>query len=228
MINNSLSINEINEFQQILLSWFYTHQRHFPWRETLDPFHILIAEKLLQKTHVSDKLIRAYGLIIEKYPTSKLLANADVNDLITIMAALGLHYRAKELIQLANAIENEYFGVIPKDYKLILQLPGVGEYSARAILSFAFGLDIAIVDTNVARFLFRVFGIDMPIPANPARKKLLIDLASTLLPIGKARDFNLAILDLTAALCKIQNPECNSCPIRTLCFYFDRVQKQDD
>jgi len=129
-----------------------------------------------------------------------------------------LHYRAQEITKLAAAIETRYQGKLPKDYKELLSLPGVGEYAARAVLSFAYEENIAIIDTNVARFLFRVFGIDLPMPANPARKKFLIELATSVLPKRRSRDFNLAVLDLCAAICKPQHPVCIKCPINQVCF----------
>jgi A/G-specific adenine glycosylase len=157
MINNQLSTKSIEELQQSLLSWFYPNQRYFPWRESRNPYHILIAEKLLQQTSVGERVINAYISIINKYPDIKGLSNADITNLASYIMPLGLVYRAKELVHLANVIMDKYSGKIPNNYKLLIQLPGIGEYSGRAILSFAFGMDIAIVDTNVSRILFHLF-----------------------------------------------------------------------
>jgi A/G-specific adenine glycosylase len=220
MINNHLSAEEIKSLQQLLLFWFVSNQRHFPWRESRNPFHILIAEKLLQQTSVGDRVIIAYCSIIKQYPDSKSLANANSNNLKEFVNPLGLNYRSEELINLASVLEKKYFGKIPDKYELLIQLPGVGEYSARAILSFAYGFDVAVVDTNVARFLIRVFGIDIPMPSNPARKKMLLDLATSLIPTGRSREYNLAVLDLCALLCKIKNPHCDRCPINQICFHY--------
>ena len=222
-----LSQNDVVDLQHRLLDWFHVHKRVFPWRETSNPFHILIAEKLLQQTSVGDRVVNAYLSIVTNYPDPKALANARVEELIGIVAPLGLHYRAQELINLASAIENQFSGNLPNDYKSLMKLPGVGEYSARAVLSFAHDQNIAIVDTNVARVLFRIFGITTPMPANPARKRFLIDLATSLLPDGKSRPFNFALLDLSAIICKIQNPTCDSCPISKHCFYFKKTYLQD-
>jgi A/G-specific adenine glycosylase len=100
---------------------------------------------------------------------------------------------------------------------MLIALPGVGDYSARAVLSFAFGEDVPIVDTNVARFLYRLCGLPGPMPANPARKRSLIELAGELVPAGRAKEFNLAILDLCAQICRPKNPLCTDCPVNLYC-----------
>lgn len=215
-----LSQDEITELQNDLLDWFRDNSRDFPWRKTSNTFHILIAEKLLQQTSAGDRVVNAYLSIVTKYPNPKALSSASIEELNKIVEPLGLHYRAQELINLASAIENQFSGNIPNEYKSLMKLPGVGEYSARAVLSFGYNQNIAIVDTNVARVLFRVFGIALPMPANPARKKYLLDLATSLIPDGKSRDFNFAILDFSAIICKPKNPACLSCPISKYCFYF--------
>jgi len=220
MNNYFLSQNEITALQNVLLDWFRDNSRNFPWRKTSNPFHILIAEKLLQKTSVGEKVVNAYLLIVTKYPSPKALSNAKIEELNQIIGPLGLHYRAKEIINLAIAIESQFFGKLPEDYKSLIKLPGVGDYSARAVLSFGYNQNIAIVDTNVARVLFRVFGIMLPKPTNPARKKYLIDLATSLIPEGRSREFNFAILDFSAKICKPKNPACQICPISKFCFYF--------
>lgn len=217
-----LNQTEINDLQERLLSWFQDNRRDFPWRKTSDPFHILIAEKLLQQTSAGDRVVNAYLKIVTKYPNSNALSSARIEELNEIVAPLGLHYRAQELINLASAVRSQFSGILPNEYKSLMKLPGVGEYSARAVLSFGFNQNIAIVDTNVARVLFRVFGITLPMPTNPARKKYLIDLATTMIPEGKSKEFNFALLDFSAIICKPKNPACYSCPINKYCFYFNK------
>lgn len=218
-MKNILNQEKIKELQQMLLGWFEENQRFFPWRESRNPYHIMIAEKLLQQTSAGGRIVTAYLAIMNKFPDSQSLSNANLCELKSIVAPLGLHYRAEELLQLARAVQSEYQGKIPKDIKELLALPGIGEYTARAILSFAYEEDVAIIDTNVARFLFRVFGLELPMPANPARKRVLIDLATSILPSGNSRDFNLAILDLCAAICKPKVPYCEKCPVQLVCFF---------
>lgn len=208
---------DVKEIQDHLLNWFEMNSRDFPWRHTKKPYHIIIAEKLLQQTIARSYVIEAYEAIITRYPTPKDLANAKISDLQKIIKPLGLTYRANELIIMANEILEEHGGKIPKDLNDLLTLTGVGDYSARAILAFAYNEDVPIVDTNVARFIHRILGLDESIPTNPARSKKLRDYAKGLLPQGKSRKFNFAVLDLCAAVCKPRNPECFICPIKNKC-----------
>jgi A/G-specific adenine glycosylase len=206
-------------FQQRLLTWYSQNGRRFPWRETADPYAILIAEKLLQQTQARESVISAYQALLSTYPSPGALAKANLADVRAIVQPLGLAYRAAELIGLAASLVSLYDGVIPDSLVALMALPGVGDYSARAVLSFAFGYDVAIVDTNVARIFYRVFGIPGPMPSNPARKRSLIDLATALLPAGQARQFNLALLDLGALICTPRAPDCEVCPVLKYCDY---------
>jgi len=207
------------EFQECLLAWFEKAQRDFPWRSQSDPYATLIAEKLLQQTAVRDVVVEAYRLLLHQYPTPKHLAEATVSDLEKIIQPLGLSYRAKELHVAAHELITRHNGEVPRSLKELLALTGVGDYSARAVLSFAFMEDVPVVDTNVARFLYRFYGIPGSLPANPARKKSLIDMAETLIPAGQSKKFNLGILDLCAQICRPTTPSCTECPVRVYCTY---------
>lgn len=217
--------SKIVEIQSRLLEWFQTNGRSFPWRETQDPYKILLVEKLLQQTSVRADLIQAYRELLIAFPTVEKLAQANIGDVQKIILPLGLLYRAKEIIGLAQEIIARYNGNIPPDFQSLMGLPGIGDYSARAILCFAFGEEVAIVDINVARILFRVFSLPGKFPANPARKKFLLELATLLIPRYKARDFNLAVLDLGALICKSINPSCLTCPILPTCNFGQNVKK---
>ena len=206
-------------FQQHLLAWYSQNGRRFPWRETSDPYAILIAEKLLQQTQARESVISAYQALLTIYPSPQMLARANPADVIAIVQPLGLAYRAAELIGLAEGLVSLHDGVVPDNLSALMALTGVGDYSARAVLSFAFGYDVAVVDTNVARIFYRVFGIPGRMPSNPARKRSLIDLATALLPVGQARQFNLALLDLGALVCTPRAPDCESCPVLQYCAY---------
>jgi len=209
----------IGRIQRNLLGWFKENHRSFPWRKTKDPYKILIAEKLLQQTGVTEQLVSAYHKIIRLYPTVESLSNAHSKALRQIIAPLGFSYRADELPRLAKTIVRIQQGRVPRSLDDLLDLPGVGDYTARAILSFAYDEDVPVVDTNIARLLHRVFGIAGPMPSNPARKRQLIDMATALVPKGKSRDFNLAALDLCASICTARQPNCAECPIREECDY---------
>lgn len=214
-----LSSEEISSLQRQLLLWFESNQRDFPWRHTRNPYIVLIAEKLLQQTAARDSVIEAFLTLATRYPTPVALSEAGIEDLEEVFFPLGFHYRAQELKRLGAALVQQFAGVVPKNEKELKELPGVGEYAARAVMSFCYGEDVSIVDTNVARFLYRLFGIPGAIPSNPARKKWLIELASALIPAGQSREFNLAILDLCALVCLPKDPKCTICPVRQYCSY---------
>lgn len=207
------------ELQERLLAWFSANNREFPWRNTRDPYAVLIAEKLLQQTAATPVVVRAYEMLYSRYPHPEALLQANLDVLRNILLPLGFHYRAQELVRLAAALVEKYSGAVPSDLHSLKSLPGVGEYIARAIQSFAYDQDVAIVDTNVARFLFRVYGIEKPLPPNPARSKAIIALATELIPHSKGRDFNFAVLDLCASICLPRKPKCTNCPIQLYCLY---------
>lgn len=206
-------------FQNALLAWYECHRRRFPWRRKRDPYAILIAEKLLQQTAAREVVVGAYKQILRQYPTPRRLANARVLDIEEIIRPLGFLYRAKELQALGRELVARHRGQAPRTLNELLALPGVGDYAARAVLSFAYGEDVPIVDTNVARFLYRVYGIEGRMPSNPARKKSLIELAATLVPSGRSKEWNLAILDLCAMVCTPAKPKCAICPVKKYCVY---------
>jgi A/G-specific adenine glycosylase len=212
-----------SELQESLLNWYAVNRRDFPWRNTSDPFEILLAEKLLQQTKVRSTVVSIYTKLLDLYPTIRALAMANVEDLRVIIKPLGLTYRAAEIKSMATEIIEIHKGQVPSNLKDLLALTGVGDYCARAVLSFAYYQRVPIVDTNIARFLHRLCGIEKPLPANPARKKYLRDLATQLLPESKSRDFNFAILDLCALVCKPQSPTCSQCPVRAFCAHNQKI-----
>lgn len=209
----------IDNIQKKMLEWFADNERSFPWRRTMDPYKVLVAEKLLQQTAATEKVVAAYEELIRLYPTIKALSKARPATLRRLIRPLGFVYRAEELPRLARDLLDRHGGKIPTDLSDLLRLPGVGDYSARAVLSFAYGHDIPVVDTNVARFLHRVYGITKRLPSNPARNKQLIDMASALIPKGRSKGYNLAVLDLCSLICKPHHPQCSECPVRECCIY---------
>ena len=208
-----------SKLQKSLLDWYTANRRDFPWRNTNNPFEVLLAEKLLQQTKARDIVASIYTNLLAKYPTAQVLMNASVEELREIIQPLGLAYRASEIKQMAAEIVELYGGEVPPNLEELLNLAGVGDYCARAVLSFAYNQNVPIVDTNVARLLHRLCGIEEPLPANPARKKYLRCLATQLLPENTVRDFNLAVLDLCASVCTSQNPKCHTCPLQEFCAY---------
>ena len=217
------SDGERKEYQTRILAWFENEARDFPWRRLRDPYAILVAEKLLQQSAARLRTSAAFEEIIRLYPAPAALADAEPAILESIIAPLGLKYRAGELRLLGQALVERHGGVVPLDLAGLLALPGIGDYAARAVLSFAYGQDVPVVDVNVARLLYRVFGISGPLPPNPARNRQLTQIAGSLVPAGKSRDYNLAVLDLCASLCVSGIPRCTQCPISSLCHYGQRA-----
>lgn len=202
-----------------LVKWYNENHRDYPWRNTNDPYSILIAEKLLQQTSVNENVIKVYNHILSKYPNTRSLSCAEPDDLIPIVAPLGLNYRAYELVKLARVIVERYGGEIPDNLARLIELPGIGEYIARAILCFSYGHDVPIVDTNISRLVYRIFGWQGKMPSNPARVRRLIIQVEKFMVKGKAKIINLAMLDLCSSICSIKEPNCLICPISNECQY---------
>lgn len=207
------------KFSRPLLKWFETDGRDFPWRHTNDPYKVLLAEKLLQQTSVRKALIDLYLYLVKKYPNPSHLADADIQELTEMIHPLGLQYRARDLVLMAKDIKEKFGGHVPDSLSSLLSIYGVGDYSARAVLSFAYGQTMPVVDTNVARILYRVFAIQGKFPQNPARKRQLLELAGELVPPNKSKEFNWAMIDLGALICLPSKPLCHKCPLNKICAF---------
>lgn len=206
---------------QLLLKWFAENKRAFPWRETSDPYKVLMAEILLRKTDAG-KVSTIYDHFVRKYPGFEALVNADAKELEQFLRPLGLYRRrTKELIDLAQIMTTEYHGEIPRSREELLKLPGVGDYIANAVLCFAFGEDLPLLDTNIGRVAIRVFSFK-------SEKKRVRDdpemwqMVHRIVPKRRARDFNFAVLDLAAKVCIPRKPKCLVCPINLICDYCSR------
>lgn len=195
-----------------LLRWWRDHRRALPWRETSDPFRVLLAEVLLQRTPWW-KVARAYETLLARWPTPEALASAPLGDLVEVVRPLGLLSRAPRIRDLAAAVARR--GGVPAVEAELRELPGVGEYVARAVRSFAFRTGDALVDSVSGRVLRRVFGL--PHEGEPARDPALWVLARAVVGRARAAHVNWAILDLGAALCKPKRPRCPECPLAGHC-----------
>ena len=205
-----------------LLKWFYKHQRsHYPWRHTANPFHILIAETLLQRTR-ADQVEPIYLRFLDTYPAPSHLASANENDICELIHPLGLAWRGKNLKQTAIDIQEKFHGKIPSKRNELLQIKGIGEYIADCILYQVFKKRRSIIDSNVIRIIGRLYGLEFN--AESRRKKIFRKLADDLLPPRAFRNFNLALLDLGALVCN-RTPTCKKCPINTHCNYFKELEK---
>jgi A/G-specific adenine glycosylase len=202
-------------FRRALLAWYRRNGRDLPWRRTDDPYHILVSEVMLQQTQV-DRVLPKYHEWLGKYPSLSALATAREDDVAETWRPLGYNIRPRRLQAIARESVARYGGQLPSDRQTLLSFKGIGEYTAGAIRSFAFRERAAIVDTNVARVLFRVF-VGRGNPKAHAMKKHLWAVSETLVPRKQAFDFNQALMDLGATVCAARNPKCESCPMKSLC-----------
>jgi A/G-specific adenine glycosylase len=202
-------------FRRRLLEWYRRNGRDLPWRRTSDPYHILVSEVMLQQTQV-DRVLPKYHEWLEKYPSLRALAEAPERDVTETWRPLGYNIRPRRLHAIARESVERYGGELPSDEATLRSFKGIGEYTAGAVMSFAFGQRAAILDTNVARVLFRVF-VGRGEPKAHAMKRHLWDVSRAVLPHRHVFDFNQALMDFGATLCTARKPKCLVCPMRTCC-----------
>ena len=214
---------EVMDFTYILLAWYQENRRALPWRETRDPYTIWVSEIILQQTRVAqgyDYFVR----FMERFPNVEALAAATEDEVLKCWQGLGYYSRARNLYAAARQIVG--LGAFPNNYESIRRLKGVGDYTAAAIASFAFGLPHAVVDGNVFRVLSRYFGVEEPIETGRGRKYFAA-LAQELLPEGKAADYNQAVMDFGAMQCVPKSPKCGCCPLAGGCVALRDGRVQD-
>ncbi len=211
--------------QQKLLQWFHKNQRPLPWRKHYRPYEVWISEIMLQQTQVETAL-PYFKRWIKQFPNIESLAESDERKVLKVWEGLGYYSRARNLHQSAKAVMDKYSGAFPENYEDILALQGIGEYTAGAIASIAFNQDKPIVDGNVLRVLSRVYAIDKPIDVSE-NKKIFWQLEENLIPKGRARFFNQALMELGALVCTKQNPSCKLCPIHDFCAAFKQDKVED-
>jgi A/G-specific adenine glycosylase len=207
-------------FRQRLLTWYRRHGRDLPWRKTDDPYHILVSEIMLQQTQV-DRVLPKYAEWLQKYPSFDALATAPEHEVTETWYPLGYNIRPRRLQSIAREAVAKYGGELPSDHETLLSFKGIGEYTAGAIRSFAFHQRAAILDTNVARVLFRVF-VATGNPKSHAVKRHLWSLSETLVPKRHVFDFNQALMDFGAMVCVARNPKCLVCPMSRSCRSYQR------
>lgn len=202
-------------FRATLLRWYRAHGRDLPWRRTDDPYHILVSEVMLQQTQV-DRVLPKYHEWLGKYPSLAALAEADVADVTETWRPLGYNIRPRRLHDIARESVEKYGGSLPSDEETLLSFKGIGRYTAGAILSFAFRQRAAILDTNVARVLYRVF-VGRGDPKGHATTRHLWAVSEALVPRRHVFDFNQALMDFGAMLCTARAPQCDACPMARFC-----------
>ncbi len=210
------SVEEVESFRQKLLDWFYKCGRDYPWRNTDDPFKVLIAEIMLRRTK-ADQVKPVYEMIFSKYPDVESLAKANKNAIQEIMYPLGLRWRNAAFSLVAEELVGKYHGKVPETRLELISLPGVGDYVAGAVLSIGYGKREWIVDSNIVRLFKRYFGVRTS--REGRRDKHMVEMAKIYVSRGDSRKANLAVLDFAALVCKYKNPACNNCLLHEDCKY---------
>jgi A/G-specific adenine glycosylase len=204
-----------NSLTAALLAWYGVARRDLPWRHTTDPYSIWVSEIMLQQTQVST-VIPYYARFLARFPTVVALAEATLDEVLVLWQGLGYYARARSLHKAARLVHGQYQGIIPADLASFRALPGVGDYTAGAVLSIAFGQDVPAIDGNVVRVLCRLCDYDQD-PGQAAGKRVLRSYATALLPLGQAGTFNQAMMELGATICLPRNPRCDVCPLAGRC-----------
>jgi len=202
-------------FHNILINWYLQNKRDLPWRNTTNPYQIWLSEIMLQQTRVAQGMPYFFSFT-EEFPTVFNLAKANEEQVLKLWQGLGYYSRARNLHKTAQYIANELNGVFPDNYKDLLKLKGVGEYTAAAIASFSYNEAVPVVDGNVFRVLSRYFGIESDITL-PATKKEFTELAFELMPKDNPAIFNQAIMEFGALQCVPKSPDCSVCVFNTSC-----------
>jgi A/G-specific adenine glycosylase len=209
------SPGQLLALQRKLLAWFGSHQRDLPWRRDRDPYHIWVSEVMLQQTQVAT-VVPYFERFLAAFPTVADLAAADEAEVLRLWEGLGYYRRARHLHQAARQLVQAYPGALPPDPGLWRQLPGVGRYILGAVLSQAFDLPLPIVEANSQRVLCRLFGQRRDPRRGPTRRWLW-QVAAELLPRRQAGDFNQALMELGALVCRPAAPDCPACPLARHC-----------
>jgi A/G-specific adenine glycosylase len=215
-----LSDPVLRRFRRRLLTWYRSKGRKLPWRGSRDPYRVLVSEIMLQQTQV-ERVKGYYRRFLRQYPTFDDLAAAPEPAVRESWEGLGYYARARNLHATARIVVAEHGGRLPADSQVIRRLPGIGRYTAGAVLSIAYGQGEPILDTNAARVLARVFAVRVR-GGKSALQRRLWEVAARVTPATAAGDFNQAIMDLGATVCRPRNPDCRACPVRRDCAAHNR------
>lgn len=207
----------MQQFRAALVAWFRREARDYPWRRTHDPYAVLVSEVMLQQTQIATVLGRGYFVRwMEQFPDVTTLAGAREEEILKAWEGLGYYSRARNLQRAARVVLEQHGGKFPDSLGGIVALPGVGRYTAGAVLSFAFNRPAPIVDGNVARVLARLFHFEEPINT-PSGQRTLWQWAEALLDAKHPRDYNSALMELGQRVCTPRRPACDECPVRNHC-----------
>ena len=204
--------------QEALLHWFAENGRDLPWRSTYLPYHIWISEIMLQQTQM-ERVIVYFKRWLDRFPDIADLATAREQEVLRLWEGLGYYSRARNLLKTADLLCRRHGGALPEDHGALLRLPGIGRYTAGAIMSLAFNRDHPVVDANVERLFARLFNLAAPVKEKQTHD-FIWQRAAELIPQGKARFFNQALMELGALVCLPRSPRCDGCPVRDHCEAF--------
>ncbi|MCX7718087.1 MAG: A/G-specific adenine glycosylase [Candidatus Sumerlaeaceae bacterium] len=205
-------------FSRRLVRWYRRQKRALPWRETSDPYAILVSEVMLQQTTVAT-VLGYYARFLSRFPTVRDLAEAPEDELLAVWSGLGYYRRARNLQAAARVIMAQHAGRVPQTLEALMALPGIGRYTAGAIMSFAFNKPSPIVETNSARVLARLFCVRAPVKS-PATVRQLWHIAEQILPPNNPREHNYALMELGSLACRPSQPDCVLCPVSEFCAAF--------
>jgi A/G-specific adenine glycosylase len=209
--------------EQLLSMWFETNGRDFPWRNTKNPFHILIAEMLLRRT-TATAVARVYPRFIRRFDTPESLVRSRLSTIEKHVASLGLQkLRAQHLKETARKLVSNYNDEVPSNFKELYDMPGVGRYVASAVLNFAFGKAISLVDGNIVHLISRVFDIEFEGPADDEAWSFMESFGSN----AQHSVFYWSIIDLVATVCIRSSPRCSVCPLKQICSWNKKREEQD-
>lgn len=211
------------ELINCLLRWWRKSGRKYPWRREKDPYKVLIAELMLQRTR-ADQVLAVYPSFLRRFPTVRALAEASPEEVRNFFNRLGLVWRSENVKRLGEVLEKNFGGRVPDTREKLLSLPGVGEYVADAVLASLYGKNVAAVDANVCRVVQRIF--KLKIRGEARRNPKLKQIVQKMVPKGRAKEFNWAMIDLGALVCTPKNPKCPFCPLNKMCKYASRKEKK--
>lgn len=205
----------VGDFAHSLLNWYDRVKRDHPWRRKTDPYAILVSELMLQQTQI-DTVLRYYDGFLERFPDLESLASASEDEVLTAWKGLGYYRRARHLHGAVKTIVTDYGGEFPNTYDQLIQLPGIGPYTAAAMSSIAFGKPHAVVDGNVLRVAARLFEIDQPVDKAHVKRTVQNEM-DQLISRDRPGDFNQAMMELGQSICTLRTPMCDHCPVGAWC-----------
>jgi A/G-specific adenine glycosylase len=208
-------------FQRRVLGWYAASGRDLPWRKTRDPYAILVSEILSHQTQIS-RVVPVYDLLLRRYPTVHAMARAPLAEVKAITDPLGYKIRGGWLHGAALRVADRFDGTFPETLEELQRLPGIGRYTAGAVMNFAYHRDAPLLDTNIARLLRRHFGVGA---SDRARTSELWALAAAVIPRGKGYLINQALMDLGALVCRARSPRCDICPLRRSCDFGKKARQ---